>query len=76
MAEATGPRGLTFGEQAVELTFNPAAEPTVQKLKELYAAIISPVCRRLGTHAMTCRVPPILYRGFSPYLELPIHACR
>lgn len=33
-------RSLTYGEQAVGITFNPANDPTVQKLKELYAEII------------------------------------
>jgi len=33
-------RALTYGEQAVGITFNPANDPTVQKLKELYAQII------------------------------------
>ncbi len=30
----------TFGEKAVGLSFNPSGDPTVQKLKELYAQII------------------------------------
>lgn len=33
-------REMTYGEQAVGITFNPANDPTVQKLKELYAEII------------------------------------
>lgn len=33
-------RTLTYGEKAVGLTFNPSNDPTVQKLKELYAEII------------------------------------
>lgn len=33
-------RELTFGEKAVGLNFNPANDPTVQKVKELYAEII------------------------------------
>jgi hypothetical protein len=33
----------TFGEKAVGLAFNPSGDPTVQKLKELYAQIID-VC--------------------------------
>lgn len=33
-------RTLTYGEQAVGITFNPANDPTVQQLKELYAKII------------------------------------
>lgn len=36
-------RALTYGEQAVGITFNPANDPTVQKLKQLYAEIID-VC--------------------------------
>lgn len=31
---------LSFGQKAVGLTFNPSNDPTVQKLKELYAEII------------------------------------
>lgn len=38
--EDTGNRELTFGEKAVGLNFNPSNDPTVQKLKELYAQII------------------------------------
>lgn len=33
-------RQATYGEQAVGITFNPANDPTVQKIKELYAEII------------------------------------
>ena len=33
-------RTLTFGENAVGLNFNPSNDPTVQKVKELYAEII------------------------------------
>lgn len=33
-------REMTFGEKAVGLNFNPSNDPTVQKLKELYAQII------------------------------------
>lgn len=33
-------RGPTFGEKAVGLTFNPSNDPMVQKVKELYAAVI------------------------------------
>lgn len=36
-------QSLTFGQKAVGLTFNPSNDPTVQKLKELYAQIID-VC--------------------------------
>lgn len=31
---------LSYGQQAVGLTFNPSGDPTVQKVKELYAEII------------------------------------
>lgn len=31
---------LTYGEKAVGLTFNPSGDPTVQRIKELYAEII------------------------------------
>jgi hypothetical protein len=31
---------LSYGQQAVGLTFNPSGDPTVAKLKELYAEII------------------------------------
>lgn len=43
MSEMTAQREMTFGEKAVGLNFNPANDPTVQKLKELYAQIID-VC--------------------------------
>lgn len=33
-------RALTYGEQAVGITFNPSNDLTVQKIKELYAEII------------------------------------
>jgi hypothetical protein len=33
-------RPPTFGERAVGLTFNPSNDPTVAKLKQLYAKII------------------------------------
>jgi hypothetical protein len=33
-------REMTFGEQAVGLTFNPSGDDKVTKLKELYAQII------------------------------------
>lgn len=36
--EAT--RGMTFGEKAVGLNFNPSGDAKVQRLKELYAEII------------------------------------
>ena len=31
---------MSFGEKAVGLTFNPSGDPTVRKLKGLYAEII------------------------------------
>lgn len=34
------PLTLTFGEKAVGLSFNPANDPDVQKVKELFAAVI------------------------------------
>jgi hypothetical protein len=37
-------RELTFGEKAVGLTFNPSNDPSVQKVKELYAQIID-ICQ-------------------------------
>lgn len=37
----TGPlRELTYGEKAVGLTFNPSNNPTVDKIKKLYAEVI------------------------------------
>lgn len=33
-------RELTFGEKAVGLKFNPGGDPTVSKVKKLYAEII------------------------------------
>ena len=41
---------LTYGQEAVGLNFNPANDPTVQKLKELYAEIID-VCNEARTEA-------------------------
>jgi hypothetical protein len=34
------PKQQTFGEKAVGLSFNPSGDPTVTKLKQLYAQII------------------------------------
>lgn len=31
---------LTYGQKAVGLNFNPSNDPTVQKIKELYAELI------------------------------------
>jgi len=39
-AIAEARRKMTYGQKAVGLTFNPSRDPRVQKLKELYAAII------------------------------------
>lgn len=36
----TDSRPLTFGEKAVDLTFNPSGDDRVQRLKAMYAAII------------------------------------
>ena len=41
-------REMTYGERAVGITFNPSNDPTVQKVKELYAQIID-VCNELKT---------------------------
>ncbi len=43
-------RDFTYGEKAVGLTFNPSNDPTVQKVKELYAQIID-VCNEERTKA-------------------------
>lgn len=40
MSQDNGDRELTYGEQAVGLTFNPSNDPKVQEVKELYARII------------------------------------
>jgi hypothetical protein len=44
-----GPQ-LTYGEQAVGLTFNPAGDETVTKIKKLYAEIID-ICNNARTEA-------------------------
>lgn len=41
-------RELTYGEKAVGLNFNPAGDPKVQEVKELYAKIID-LCSDLRT---------------------------
>lgn len=41
---------MTYGEQAVGLTFNPGNNPKVQEVKELYAKIID-LCAALRTEA-------------------------
>jgi len=38
--EIAGQRGLSFGEKAVGLTFNPSGDPGVITVKQAYAAII------------------------------------
>lgn len=40
LGQGVAMRGPTYGEKAVGLTFNPSNDPTVQKVKELYAEII------------------------------------
>jgi hypothetical protein len=52
---ATAERAMTFGERAVGLTFNPSGDPTVLRLKTLYAQIID-ICNEAremteGEHA-------------------------
>jgi hypothetical protein len=42
-------REMTYGERAVGLTFNPSGDPTVARLKELYAAIID-ICEENRHH--------------------------
>ncbi len=44
-------RELTYGEKAVGLTFNPSGDPTVRKVKELYAQIID-LCNDMNTPAL------------------------
>lgn len=43
-------REMTYGEKAVGLTFNPSNDPTVDKIKKLYAEIID-VCNTARTEA-------------------------
>jgi hypothetical protein len=38
--EEVQPTGLSYGQKAVGLTFNPSGDENVQKVKELYAQII------------------------------------
>jgi len=40
--------GMTYGQKAVGLTFNPSGDKNVQKVKELYAEIID-LCKDLQT---------------------------
>ena len=40
MEDKLNPKALTYGEKAVGINFNPANDPKVQKVKELYAEII------------------------------------
>lgn len=42
---------LTYGQKAVGLNFNPSNDPTVQKIKTLYAEIIDTI------NAMPCNTP-------------------
>lgn len=41
---------LSYGQQAVGLTFNPSGDETVQRIKELYAEIID-ICADARTEA-------------------------
>lgn len=41
---------MTYGEKAVGLTFNPSNDPTVDKIKKLYAEIID-ICNTARTEA-------------------------
>lgn len=43
-------RGLTYGEKAVGLTFNPGGNPKVDEVKKLYAQIID-ICNDMRTEA-------------------------
>ena len=43
-------RSLTFGEQAVGLTFNPNGDPVVNEIKQLYAQIID-ICNQSRTES-------------------------
>ncbi len=43
-------REMTYGEKAVGLTFNPSNDPTVDKVKKLYAEIID-ICNTARTEA-------------------------
>lgn len=43
-------RELTFGEDAVGKRFNPSGDPTVEKLKSLYAEIIDILNDDRGDH--------------------------
>lgn len=63
---AMGLRALTFGEKAVGLNFNPSNDPTVQKLKELYAQIID-ICasERMPTPTTDLKDLPERGRLFS-----------
>lgn len=45
-----GARELTYGEQAVGLTFNPGGDAKVDEVKKLYAKIID-LCSELRTEA-------------------------
>ena len=43
-------RELSFGEQAVGLTFNPTGDPVVHEIKKLYAEIIN-ICNQSRTES-------------------------
>jgi len=56
MAEQTGvQRGLTFGERAVGLTFNPSGDASVQHFKQKFAEIID----ALNEHREATRDPEV-----------------
>lgn len=48
MNTATPTREMTYGEKAVGLNFNPANDPNVQKVKELYAEVIGLIANLIG----------------------------
>lgn len=49
-------RELTFGEEAVGITFNPSGNEKVQKLKELYAEIINLVDNHPANEGMGANI--------------------
>ena len=48
--DETEQREMSYGNKAVGLTFNPSNDPTVDKLKKLYAEIID-ICANLRTES-------------------------
>lgn len=50
MENSTLVRGMTYGEKAVGLTFNPGGNQKVDEIKKLYASIID-ICNDLRTEA-------------------------